>query len=220
MAPMRDETRMIIAEKVTDMIEQLTAILEPTRGRWIGLLEGHHRFEFLDGTSSDQLLCEKLGCDFLGTSTMITLRFKGVPIDRPEAFPIIFAHHGISTSRTMGGQLHRLEDLLKWQPETDIFLMAHSHAKITGTVDAQKLTPPPECILYHETKIAARTGGWLKQYNAIRPQLLSLPAVKSRGTYVEEKLFSPTALGGLCFGIGYGRISGSGLYRPTIHYSV
>ena len=39
---------------------QLAAILAPTKGRWLVMLEGHHYFPHLDGTTTGQRLAKKL----------------------------------------------------------------------------------------------------------------------------------------------------------------
>ena len=219
--PLRDHQKAIIDGFVLKMVQDIYEILEPSKGRWIGMLEGDHRWEFssldLSGRSADQYLCELLECDFLGTSTFLRLHAKDNLRGHPEADCLVYAHHGIGSSRTQGGHLHRVEDLLKWV-NADIYLMGHSHGKVTAPIDRQEISP--DGVHYHRTKLIARTGAWLLGYRSKKPQLLTMPAGKSRGTYQEEKAYTPSALGGLCIGIGYEQVKGSRYYRPTIHYSV
>ena len=191
--------------------------MEFTKGRWIGMLEGDHRWEYQDGTSADQQLCRALQCAFLGDAALIRLEIPGVPKGHPEGDVLIYAHHGIGSSRLQGGHLHRVEDLLKIV-EADIYLMGHSHAKVSAPIDQQRVTP--DGIHYHRTKIIARTGAWMRGYLSSPPLPLDKPAVESRATYVEKAAYSPAAVGGLCFGVGAEQIEGSDYYRPTLHYSV
>lgn len=213
--PVRDNTRKMLDDLVRYHVEQLAEILLPTQGRWVGMLEGDHRWDFQDGTSADQLLCEYLNCDFLGTSALIRLkaRIKG----HPEADTILFVHHGIGTSRTAGGHLNRVEDLLKWI-EADIYLMGHSHAKVAAPIDCQYISP--DGVHYHRTKIIGRTGAWLRGYMSHEPLDLNESVFKSRGSYVEQKAYTPAALGALVIGIGHEKIRDSYYYRPALHVSL
>jgi hypothetical protein len=212
---LRESTREIIDDLITGQANELFEILAPTRGRWIGLLEGDHRWDFVGGNSVDQYLCELLGCEFLGTSAMVRIS-AGVK-GHPEADTILYAHHGIGSSRTAGGHLNQVENLLKII-DADIALMGHSHAKVGTTVDRQYISP--DNIHYHRSKVIARTGAWLKAYASHGPLPLADPAVNSRGTYAEAKAYQPSALGGICIGIGYERITNSKYYKPALHLSL
>jgi hypothetical protein len=188
-----------------------------TGGRWIGLIEGDHRWDFADGTSADQYLCHLLGTDFLGSSALVTLKPSGLPKGHREGETKIFVHHGIGSSRSSGGHLHRVEDLLKWV-DADLFLMGHSHAKVAAPIDWQ--TVSPDGIHYHKTKLLARTGSWMKGYQSSRPLDNSELVSKSRGSYIEQKAYTPSALGGLAIGIGFEKIPESRFYKPALHLSL
>ncbi len=212
---LRDSVREQLDEMVKEKMDDLAYILEPTRGRWIGLLEGDHRWDFMDGTSADQYLCKRLRCDFLGTSGLIRMA-AGAPKGHPEADCLLYVHHGIGASRSDGGNLARVGDLLKFI-DADIYLMGHSHDKMAKSIDRQSVTP--DGVHYHQTKVIGRTGSWLRGYSSSEPLDLDAPVIESRGSYVEQAAYAPTALGGLCFGIGFEQIHGSKFYRPTIHHS-
>lgn len=214
---LRDSSRKEIEGMIELKIQSLLDLIYFTKGHWIGLVEGHHFWEFADGTTSDQRLCKALECEFLGTSGLIRLSYDNVSSHHPEADCIVYLHHGLGAPRTSGGHLNRVEDLLKWI-DADIYLMGHSHSKVSSPIDRQYVSP--DGIHYHRTKVMARTGGWLTGYVSNGTLGLDEPAWESRGTYVEQKLLMPSAMGGLAFGIGYELISGSKYYRPTIHYSV
>lgn len=209
----KEQLDELIAEKVLKLANELYS----TRGRWIGLIEGNHYWEFADGTTSDQLLCRQLGCDFLGTSALVRIHPVLAPKGHPEADTIIYAHHGIGSSRKIGGHLNRVEDMLSWI-DFDIGLMGHSHAKIFAPMDYQTITP--DNIHSHRTKLVARTGSWLKGYASHGPLPLTEPAMKSRGTYIEKKAYPPAALGAPLFGIGFEKIKGSRYFKPSVHGSM
>jgi hypothetical protein len=192
-------------------------ILKPTKGRWIGFLEGDHRWDFRDGSSVDQLIARHLKGYFLGTSAMIRFKFHGVPKGHPEADCTLFCHHGTGSAQTQGGSLNKVENMLK-AFDADIYLMGHVHSKIAAPIDQQQITP--DGVHSHRTKLIARTGAWLLGYASGSPRSLDDAAVLSRGSYVEQKAFIPSALGGLAIGLGVEKIHKSKYYRPRIHISI
>lgn len=215
---LRESVRQQIDIGIRQLVEDIYEVLRPTKGRWLGMLEGDHYWEFTDDhTSADQYLCKLLECDFLGTSAWIRVHPVKAPKDHIEADTIIYAHHGIGGSRKLGGHLNRVEDLLSWI-DADLYLMGHSHAKIFGPVDYQIMTP--DGVHSHRTRMIARTGGWLKGYVSHDPLSLITPAIQSRGTYVEKKAYPPSALGAPCFGIGFEKIEHSKYFKPAIHGSL
>ena len=206
-------------------VERLAKLMKPSRGRWLGMLEGHHYHQFQDGTTTDQYLCQLLDAPFLGTSTLMTVRLGRPSGGSDGCDVIIFAHHGCgSGGRKQGSHLHKLEDLLGWI-EADIYLMGHTHAKVTSPVD--RLYRTHGGYLYHRTKILARTGGFLRGYvahEATERTSTTVPADTLRGGYVEQAALAPSALGGIVLSLGYKRIVESGgkvdLTVPDLHFSV
>ena len=215
--PLRDETKLQIDEMVRDAADEFLQLAEFTKGRWLGMLEGDHRWIFQNGTSLDQYLCEKFDCDFLGTSALLRLVPNGNYKGHPEADCILYCHHGIGSSRTQGGHLHRVEDLLKIT-EADIYLMGHTHAQPAAPIDTMTLTPDGKIV--SRKKVIARTGSFMRAYIGHEPLSLDEPAYESRGSYVEQKAYVPASLGGMCIGIGVKQVEGSRYYHPTIHYRV
>lgn len=212
--PLRDQTKELLENEALNQVEELADLIEFTRGHWLGGIEGNHRMEFRDGQTSDQKLFQRLGGDFFGTSTLIRLVFRET---HPEGDTLIFAHHGIGGGVTLGGQLNKPEQMLKFM-SADIILMGHTHAKLVGTVDRLCLTPDGK--FYHRTTMVARTGAFLKAYLDKEPLPLDEPAYLSRGTYVEDKAMMPSSLGAICFSLGAEKIKDSIYWRPIIHYSV
>ena len=100
----------------------------------------------------------------------------------------------------------------------DIYLMGHSHAKVAAPIDWQTISP--DGIHYHKTKLLARTGSWMKGYQSSKPLDNSALVSKSRGSYIEQKAYTPSALGGLCIGIGFEKIPDSKFYKPAVHLSL
>ena len=216
-ANLREDVKEMLDEMVRDQLGEFCELISFTRGRWVGLLEGDHKWNFMDASSSGQYVAGRLNTKFLGTSALIRLQPIGRPVDHPEADTMLFVHHGIGSSRLAGGHLHRVEDLLKWI-QADVYLMGHSHAKVAAPVDRQVMTP--DGVHHHRTTIIARTGGFFRGYASHGPLKLTEPAFESYGTYAEQKDYTPSAMGGLCIGIGYELVDGSEFYRPTLHVSL
>jgi hypothetical protein len=187
------DTAMKVTDKMTkDLVDEIyDEALAPSKGRWLGLLEGHHFNEFRDGTTTDQYLSQKLDAKFLGTSAYVRLSFHN---GTKRGATLIWCHHGVGGGGTMGGSLNKLENLAKsW--EADIYLLGHDTKKVGAPIDYVKpIFPnngaPPRLV--HRTRIIARTGGFLKGY---------IPGNKHgqvpRGNYVEQAMLNPVALGGV-----------------------
>lgn len=216
-AQLRDGTLQELDDMIRTKAEVLADILKDTKGHWIGMLEGDHRWDLQDGTSIDQYLCELMGTAFLGTSALVRLHPKSAPKGHPEADTILYVQHGIGTSRTSGGHLNMVDKQVE-AVNADIYLMGHSHSKASSANDRIELTP--DGVLTHRTVLEARTGAWLRGYYQTQVLDNSEAVSESRGSYVEQKGYRPSALGGLCIGIGYKKITNSVFYRPTIHFSV
>ena len=218
---MRDSQRQQIDDAMRYNNERLFKLMEPSKGRWLGLLEGHHYHEFVEGTTTDQELCQMLAAPFLGTSTLLDIRLGGKGRAGTGCTVTLYAHHGAGGGgRKQGGHLHRVEDLLSWI-EADIYLMGHTHAQPTAPVD--RLYRTRDGHLYHRTKILARTGGFLRGYAQAPVSALDKPAGRSRGSYVEQSALSPSALGGIVLSLGIKRITNGGkmdIIVPDVHVSL
>jgi len=216
MGPLRDDVLEQISDLVTEKVNRFFELIAFSRGRWIGLLEGNHRWEFPNGKTADQLLCKLLDCDFLGTSALFQLA-SSATAKCPEARPTIFVHHGRSAARGQGAQLNPIENAIK-SFDADVYLMAHTHCKPVAPLD--RLEFSNDGVFYNRTLVIGRTGSFMRGYHNSAPLSLELPACDSRGTYVEERLLPPATLGGSVISIGYKQIEGSSCYRPTIKVMV
>jgi hypothetical protein len=202
-AGLYDTTMKSVDDKAASLVEDLyLQALAPSKGRWLGLLEGHHFHEYRDGTTSDQDLARRLDAPFLASCAFVRLVLSMTKTRRGNV--VIWAHHGVGGGGTLGSPLNKLENLLKtW--EADIYLMGHHHKKVAGPVDhiqAEWGVGTGRPHLVHRTKIIACTGSFLKGYAQTDPE----PVVKGgrdraaatiRGGYVEQRMLNPVALGGV-----------------------
>ena len=191
-AKLYDTARKALDQSAEKMVKEIyEKALKPSRGRWLGMLEGHHFHEFLDGTTSDQMLTRMLSTTFLGSSAYVRLMFDGGA--GKVGTVLVWCHHGTGGGRRLSAPLNQL-DQLPTHFAGDIFLVGHHTKKVAAPLDfcepvfGNKAGPS----LRHRTKILACTGGFLKGY-----RVGSVHGLVPRGNYVEQKMLNPVALGGV-----------------------
>lgn len=188
-----DATVQSVDDKAHSLMEDLfKQALSPSKGRWLGLLEGHHFHEYKTGITTDMELAEMLDAPFLGTSAFVRLVFNRSKTSVGNV--VIWCHHGNGSGKSLGAPLNKLEQMMG-SHDADIYLIAHHHKKVAGPVD--RIVPVwgqgnSQPSLTHRTKIIACTGGFLKGCVAGSRQG-KIP----RGGYVEKGMMNPVALGGI-----------------------
>lgn len=135
------------------------------KGKLIGLVNGNHFFQFEDGTNTDNKLCDRLGCKYLGVSAFIRITFEygisqRIPFD-------IWVHHGAGGARLPGGSINRVDQMREFA-DADCFIMGHDHKR--GVVPAS-----PRFSLGHDAKLGlklnsrqaylVRSGSFLHSYS-------------------------------------------------------
>lgn len=189
-AGLYDSGRKALDRLNRDLVRELyETILKPSRGRWLGLLEGHHYHDYLDGTTTDHDLAHRLDTPFLGTSALVRLLFRHGAQANKWSPVVIWCHHGAGSSSRAGGPLNKLDQLIvHW--DADIYLMGHQTKKVFAPIDRCEASwgrGANRNTLIHRTKIIACTGGFFKGYKE----------GCVRGNYVERAMMPPVALGGI-----------------------
>ncbi len=159
-------------------------ILRPTKGRWFGLLQGHHFWQFQDGTSTDQHLAEQLDTEHLGQCAMVRAWFPN------NQMFTTWAHHGQGGGATLGSPLTKMEKIAGWA-DADLILMGHHHKIMPAdmprmSVMGERGNP----VLVERKRKLVCTGSYLKGY-----MQGSSKGGRPTGTYVEEAMLSPVSLG-------------------------
>ncbi len=158
-------------------------ILQPTRGRWLGMVSGHHLYPLITGGNTDIRLAELLEAPYLGTGiAVIRLEFR----EKHHRQVIqLWVAHGKGYGRKASRPVDMLEGLAADWEEIDVFLMGHHTKK--AKADKNKLVPlwpkRGEPRLQHRAVHLVGTGGWSKGY------------VLGQPTYVEDMLLAPVVLG-------------------------
>lgn len=185
-AGLYDTATELIERWHREQLEEIKAVLAPTRGMWLGLHEGHHFFEYGDGTTCDTELAAFLEAPFLGTCAVTRLTFRDESKHSVET--LIWSHHGQGAGSDPVGKLMAVAPGF---PQVDIFVQGHN-----TQVDAR----PKDCIEFYgsqgnlrmrsRTQMFVAAGGFMQGYTQG-----SKIAGRASGSYVERAMMRPTAIG-------------------------
>lgn len=162
-AEFHESTKQHIEDSATSNVGRLARELGFMKGRLIGLINGNHFYDYPNGINSDQRLCEKLGCKYLGVSAFIRLNilFSG----RYLTFDI-WAHHGAGGARLPGGSINRV-DQMRDHAEADAYVMGHDHKRGVFPANPRlslERTRNKELRLKQRQSWLIRSGSFLKSY--------------------------------------------------------
>jgi hypothetical protein len=184
---LHDTARRIIDRAAYQLVDDIKEVLEPSVGRWLGLLEGHHYYLFDNGVTSDMALCQHLKAPFLGTCASVQVRFGN---DHRKSITCeIWGHHGYGTGTTPGSILTKLMKAMM-AFEADIYLMAHQHQLTTHKPARLYTTHSAHPRLINKDRLLVGTGGFMAGYAQG-----SRYAGRPQGSYVERRALQPSAIG-------------------------
>ena len=187
-ANLYDTATDVIDHKAKELIEELYEVaLRPTRGKWLGLIEGHHLTALKNGETTDMYLASLLDARFLGTSALMRLVFQNVGGQR---LPVtIWAHHGTGAGQTGYYPLTRLEkEAADWEG-VDVFCMGHTTK--AAHEYTQKMIPRwKETDLSHRKIILIGAGGYSKKY-----VIGAMQGRVPRGGYAEQRMLRASIIG-------------------------
>lgn len=153
------------------------------KGRLIGMLGGNHYGVFQNGVTTDQKLCELMGCKYLGVNGFIRLQFVSATPHKNRIAVDIFAHHGRGGGRTQGGSMNPVEQMAR-TAEADIYLMGDNHQKAISHISRLRLVSGRGSIrVGHRKVLLARTGSFLKGFE------------EGCQSYVVDGLMNPSDIG-------------------------
>jgi len=197
-----DSVREMMDDKMADELKKLLRILGPTKGRWLGLVSGHHLWPFGDGSTSDTRLAQALDTKYMGDGAAVSiLQFvhqrptkSGRHGTKMTGTAKVWYHHSKGSGQLAGAPLNQLEHIAKVF-YADIYLTAHHHRKVATKIPFIDYEAGPRGGVRFVTcnRILACTGGFLKGYEMGTTNPLGYPAAG----YVEKAMMTPTALGGV-----------------------
>lgn len=187
-AALYDTAEAIIEDKALELTFQVyEELLKPTKGRWLGMLEGHHFATLSAGDTTDHRLCQMLDATFLGTTAYVQLAFDTHDGTRTVT---LWASHGAGGGAKAHAPLMKLENLLPYW-DADVFIVGHMTKVAAAPVKrlyANFGSRVP--VLKERTIHLVGAGGWLKGYAEG-----SKVGRYARGGYVEQRMLNPVALG-------------------------
>lgn len=194
----------IYNKRALDLVKEIKFM----KGRIIGLIEGNHYGHLQSGMTTTQIMCNELGCKYLGVSTFIRLSFyyqtKCAAID-------IWAHHGRGASRLVGGSLNTVQQMSD-SAYADIYLMGHDHKKSIAVRNRLSLgmSGKGSVRLHHKKVLLGRTGSFLRGY------------VPDSSCYIARAALSPTDMGVIKIELTpkRERINNDDLFYVDIHSSI
>jgi hypothetical protein len=144
---------------------------------------GNHYFKFLDGTTSDQILANKIGAAYIGCAGYIVLVLK---LDDKHMHAIkIFVHHGRSSGKRAGSGFMALEDAAGYFVDADILVMGHDHKAGAMELPALKCSRGmgDKYKIIETQRIIGRSGSYLASYE------------KGVPSYAVDSMMRPSTLG-------------------------
>ncbi len=186
-AGLYDTARTIIDDAADKILDKIKDALAPSRGRWLGVLEGNHYYLYESGVTTDVSLAAYLKAPFLGTCGLVQVRMIAPP--RESITCSFWAHHGYGPGGTGGAVLTKLHRAME-AFEADVCLMAHYHQLVTHKVSRLYATVSPNPRILGKPKLLVGTGSFMAGY-----EQGSRYAGRSRGSYVERRMLPPAALG-------------------------
>ena len=184
---LRESSRESLEDLYKTLCDDFAKEISFMTGRIIGLVEGNHYAEFMDGSTSTMRLCDKLKTTYLGVMTIVRIQFFDVK--RPNVFVSmdLCAHHGKSAARLLGSSLNTVQQLAEGV-EADIYLMGHDHKRgcVPGSTIRLVANRKAHSVEVRERRqLFCRTGSFLKGM------------VDGHASYIADMALRPVDLGGI-----------------------
>ena len=180
-----DTVTAAVLDKAEADVARFLRLTDGSRGQWAGLLQGHHYMAFPDGTTSDTRIAAALDAPFLGDCALVR-----VDLGKTDTHADILCHHGQGST---GSEAAALSVVMKFGAgfgHADVVVNGHHHKKV-----ATKKPRPysaDDGKLVSKNTIYAVTGSFLKGYLQC-----SQRDGRAGGSYIEQRMLSPVALGGI-----------------------
>jgi hypothetical protein len=181
-----DTAKKVIRDATKGLVDDLYhRLLKPTKGKWAGLVEGHHHHQAVvgrlkDGSEvyqdSDVYLSKLLDARYLEEFGIVKLMFPG-----GGTFTMVVIH-GSGNSVFPWGPLNKLYRIAP-NFHADLLLMGHQTKIAKGGFDRVIFPDEGPDRLEHMNIKLVGTGGWTKGY------------VNGRRTYISQAALNPVTLG-------------------------
>lgn len=180
-----ETTKKTFDQFVETRVDEIAKLIRKYFGtRIIGLVGGNHYFNLSYNMTSDQLLCQKLGCMYLGVNSIIRVIFKYQSSNFSNEL-VFCVHHG-KPGRTPGASLNKLKEMAN-SFDADVILQGHNHDRQIDYINRIGVTSQDK--LRDRKILLARTGTFLRSY------------MNNQSSYAVDAAYPPGDIGGVYINI-------------------
>lgn len=147
---------------ISEQIEKFIELVEPIKGKCMGLLWGNHEWAKMESGDFVRSFCRPLGVSFLGSRCLICLVAKSGKKKLGSWW--IYAIHGSYSGQQKGAAMNKV-DRIPRHVDADIYLVAHTHMK--GVFPESRAIPVirnGKVQVIEKDIVFAFTGGFLRQF--------------------------------------------------------
>jgi len=173
-----DQSREYIDKAALDLADEFIDLVKHTKGKWLGMLTGHHFAELKSGMTTDHYIADALDASYLGRVAHIAVRYQNSN-GKSDGVLNIWAHHGEGARKYPAGKL--LDNVAVHWPDVDLFFMGHMHESDSARI--ARYTVDGDGDLVTKNALAVVTGAWLEPHTA------------NVGSYIENAMLRPRATG-------------------------
>lgn len=177
-----------INSRVKKDCDEFISMIEPFKGRIIGLIGGNHQFKLANGRTTDEYIAEQLDTKYLGWLSVIDLGFGSVRSkDIKQNHCRIFACHRARGGRLLGSSINGVIDMSNVIGNCDIYAAGDDHKRHVNTRPILNVTPAPNAAtgftIKERRQYFVRSGSFQRSY------------VKDTSGFAQSKLMYPVDLG-------------------------
>ena len=197
-----------INSRIKKDCDEFIEMLQPLKGRIIGMIGGNHQFSMSNGKTTDQYIAEKLETTYLGWLSVIsisfgTLRVKGSNHCR------IFACHRARGGRLLGSSINGVVDMANVINNCDIYAAGDDHKRHVNTRPVLQVKPAnlsaTGFTIKEKRQYFVRSGSFQRSY------------VKDTSGFAQSKLMYPVDLGAVRLDIESRRVTSGNEDHTMIH---
>lgn len=173
------QSREYIDRVAEELAEEFLDLVIHTQNKWLGVLTGHHFYEMMDGTTTDQHIAKALHAPYLGRCGHIQIKYQNESSGKVDGRLNIWAHHGEGARKYPAGKI--VDNVALHWPEVDIFFMGHMHESDSARIARYTVDSAGEVVT--RNSLAVVTGAWLE------------PVTAGVSSYVEDRILRPRVTG-------------------------
>jgi hypothetical protein len=173
-----DQSREYIDMAATDLADEFLTLMQHTKGKWLGMLTGHHFHEYMSGMTTDHYIASELNATYLGRVAHVTVRYKNSN-GKVDGKLNIWAHHGEGARKYPASKI--TDNVAPHWPDVDLFFMGHMHESDSARIARYTVDAGGDIVA--RNSLAVVTGAWLEPHTA------------GVGSYIENAVLRPRATG-------------------------